>query len=312
MNDASGGSERRAAALYDELRDHADVVLWSGAEPGPQFAEYPIRRIRLQRLAFPRTGTFVFVGLYFELGQWLWLTRPGRIILICNTFQSAELEYRLAHFGRVLGHPAELVYASELVREWGRHPGVVHASPIDIDHFSPSDGGSGHRFTVGRLSRDGPLKHHPRDAALYRRLAEQGCRIRVMGASDALRDAAGENPAIELLPSCAIEAGAFLQGLDCFFYRTSEEAPEPWGRVVTEAMACGLPVVCHRSGGYASIIDHGRNGFLFESDEEAEALLLALERDPALRRRVGREARATIETLLSARNRAEMVDFYCR
>jgi hypothetical protein len=41
------------------------------------------------------------------------------------------------------------------------------------------------------------------------------------------------------------------------------------GRVVTEAMACGLPVVCHESGGYAEIIEHGRNGFLFDTQQEA-------------------------------------------
>jgi glycosyltransferase involved in cell wall biosynthesis len=309
----AGGSERRTTALYTLLGRHADVRLWSGDEPDPHFtADYPIRRIRIERLAFPKTGTFVFVGAYFRLGRWLWLTRPSRIILICNTFQRAEIEYRLRHFERILGRPPELVYTSDLVSDWYGHPGIVHVSPIDISRFSPAPAPAGQMFTIGRLSRDTPLKHHAGDAVLYRRLAEQGCRIRVMGASDVLRAAIADNSAIELLPICAVEASEFLRGLDCFFYRTSEEWPEPWGRVVTEAMACGLPVVCHRSGGYAAIIDHGRNGFLFDSDEEAEALLLALQADPELRRRIGSAARATIERLLSARNRSEMVDFYCR
>lgn len=311
--DPAGGSQRRATALYDELRDHADVRLWSGVEPDPHFAaDYPISRIRTARLAFPKTGTFVFVGAYFRLGRWLWLTRPRRIILICNTFQRAQLEYRLRHFECILGRPPELVYTSDLVSDWGGHPGIVHVSPIDIGRFSPAPPRGGQTFTIGRLSRDTPLKHHSGDAPLYRRLAEQRCQVRVMGASDELRAAIADNPAIELLPSCAVEASDFLRSLDCFFYRTSEEWPEPWGRVVTEAMACGLPVVCHRSGGYATIIDHGRNGFLFDSDGEAEAILLALKADPERRRRIGSAARATIESLLSVRNRSEMVDFYCR
>ena len=313
LSDPAGGSERRTAALYALLRDHADVRLWSRGEPAPHFAaELPIRRIRVERLAFPKTGTFVFVGVYFRLGRWLRLTRPSRIILICNTFQRAELEYRLRHFEGILGRPPELVYTSDLVRDWSGHPGTVEVSPIDISRFSPAPPRAGQMFTIGRLSRDAPLKHHSGDAALYRRLAEQRCRIRVMGASDVLRAAIMGNPAIDLLPSCAVEASAFLQRLDCFFYRTSEEWPEPWGRVVIEAMACGLPVVGHRSGGYAAIIDHGRNGFLFDSDDEAEAILLALKADPELRRRIGSAARATIESLLSPRTRSEMVDFYCR
>ena len=211
-----------------------------------------------------------------------------------QTFQRAELEYRLRHFERILGRAPELVYASDQVSEWAGHPGLVDVSPIDIARFSPPPSPSPDRqmFTVGRLSRDTAVKHHPGDAALYRRLADQRCRIQVMGASDELRAAVADYRAIELLPSCAVEASAFLRGLDCFFYRTSETWPEPWGRVVIEAMACGLPVVCHRSGGYAAVVDHGRNGFLFDSDEEAEAILLALKADPELRRRIGSAARA--------------------
>ena len=65
------------------------------------------------------------------------------------------------------------------------------------------------------------------------------------------------------------KARLFLLELDCFFYRTSEKYHEAWGRVVTEAMACGLPIVCHDRGGYAEIIDHGRNEFLLDTQEEA-------------------------------------------
>ena len=115
-----------------------------------------------------------------------------------------------------------------------------------------------------------------------------------------------------LLPAYAQEAHLFLQGLDCFFYRTSEEWLEPWGRVVTEAMACGLPVVCHKSGGYAEIIEHGRNGFLFETQQEALEILLGLKEDRALRERVGKEARRTTEDLLTANRSSEIVEFYLR
>lgn len=44
---------------------------------------------------------------------------------------------------------------------------------------------------------------------------------------------------------------------------------EPWGLVVAEAMACGLPVlVSTRCGCYPDIVLHGRNGFCFDPFDE--------------------------------------------
>jgi len=69
--------------------------------------------------------------------------------------------------------------------------------------------------------------------------------------------------------------------------------PEPFGQVVVEGMAAGLPVVAADSGGPAEVIDHGVNGVLYppgDSAALAEALR-ALVDDPELRARLGRGAR---------------------
>ena len=212
----------------------------------------------------------------------------------------------------------EVAYASELMkRSAGNYPGYVEPSLIDLERFVPAPKGepsdpTSTAFTVGRLSRANPKKHHPEDAALYRRLVEEGCRIRIMGPSPSLKAELGGMESVTLLPAYAQEAHLFLQGLDCFFYRTSEKYLEPSARVVTEAMASGLPVVCHESGGYAQWIDHGRNGFLFESQQEALGILLGLKEDPALREKIGKGARRTAEELFSDAVRSEIVEFYLR
>lgn len=43
---------------------------------------------------------------------------------------------------------------------------------------------------------------------------------------------------------------------------------EAMGRVTVEAMAFGIPVIGYRSGGTIEIIEHGKNGFLFDTDDE--------------------------------------------
>jgi glycosyltransferase involved in cell wall biosynthesis len=44
---------------------------------------------------------------------------------------------------------------------------------------------------------------------------------------------------------------------------------EPFGFSVVEAMACGTPVIATRRGSMAEIVQHGENGFLVDTPEEA-------------------------------------------
>lgn len=77
-------------------------------------------------------------------------------------------------------------------------------------------------------------------------------------------------------------------------------------------MATGLPVVCHREGGYAELIEHGVDGFLFGTEPDAERLILTLKQDPALRERIGAAARARIERVLSPEALEKMAKHYAR
>jgi len=294
--DAQGGSDWRAIEMYRALRAHYPVRLWSRFLPAAAFRDaYPIDLIRPWRGHWPIGGTFIFVGAYFRVGHWFKAALPRRTILVYNTYQPDRFAKALARLQAWHRAPVEVVYTSPLLRSLSHVPGPVIESPIDLAHFSPSSAARPARpFTVGRMSRDVASKHHDDDPAVYDALAATGVAVRIMGGnclSDRLWGRA------ELSAAGTQRPGDFLRTLDCFFYRTSERWLEAYGRVVFEAMACGLPVVCGRRGGYADYIVHGINGFLFDTNEQAVNLILKLRDDPSMRARIGRAARQTVEEL---------------
>ncbi|HSS71212.1 MAG TPA: glycosyltransferase family 4 protein [Casimicrobiaceae bacterium] len=299
--DAHGGADWRAVEMYEALRAERSVRLWSRFHPARAFVErYPVELIRPWLGRWPVGGTFIFIGAYFRVGHWFKAAFPQRTILIYNTHQPDRLAKVLARLEAWHRNPVEIVYTSPLLRRLSDRPGPVIESPIDIARFAPAAARerATRPFTVGRLSRDIATKHHRDDPEVYRALAGAGVSLRVMGGSSIHERMDAE---VDVLPAGARRAVDFLHDLDCFYYRTSDQWLEAFGRVVFEAMACGLPVVCGRRGGYADYIAHGVNGFLFDTNEQAVALILRLRDDAALRDRIGRAARRTVEELYRGR-----------
>jgi glycosyltransferase involved in cell wall biosynthesis len=311
----NGGSEWRTISLYEALLQTGEcsVELWAQQRASNEFtSRYPIRKIAGGG-QFPRDGVVCFIGVYFDIGNWITRGSFSRVIVTYNTPSPRRLLSALSYLSDNGRNRVEIVYPSKMVREATGLPGTVEYSPIDVTRFAPEAAPpakvTGPRFVVGRLSRDAIDKFHHQDAALFRALAATGCEIRVMGGI-CLREQVGMTDGIVLTPAGSRDAVEFLRDLDCFIYRTGDGWSEPYGRVVAEAMACGLPVVCHRRGGYLDIIEDGVNGFLFDSNDDAEKIVARLQREPALRERIGQAARKSMLTLYSSDNIRRTVDFY--
>jgi glycosyltransferase involved in cell wall biosynthesis len=90
-------------------------------------------------------------------------------------------------------------------------------------------------------------------------------------------------------------------------------APEPFGLVIAEAMACGRPVIVSNAGGAAEIVTPGVDALVHTPGDAADlaAQIASLAADPELRARIGRAARLTAERSFDrGRLAAELIPVY--
>ncbi len=310
FSDPFTGAERELPDLARSLRGLRPTQLWSDVTPHPVYVRQGVQHIRPFAGAMPRGGMLLIGGVHVRLGIWLRHARPERIALRYNTAQHERLYDAIELIRDATGIDPELLFVSRAMQLGAGLPGTLEYSLIDLAPFLSCDvRRPDHRpFTIGRLSRDTPLKFGRDDPALFRLIAARGFRVRIMGGTCLAPELAGVE-GIELLPAGAEDAADFLQSLDVFFYRLGEFT-EAYGRVVLEAMASGLPVVAGADEGYAEAIHPGQDGFLVNSQEAALNTLEALAADRALRERIGHAARAKAQRLHGPEAIARQLSFY--
>jgi glycosyltransferase involved in cell wall biosynthesis len=221
------------------------------------------------------------------------------------------LRHRLAATGAstvIVSNPGD---ATCVVRAFGLRRRRIQIVPPGIDpngfHFDrsgrkalrsawPID--SEHTFVVGSAGRLVPGKGMGLLIEATARLAECGVPICTV--------IAGEGPYREALVHRAREFGvadrvrflSFVENMSAFYSAVDAFAlcsdTESFGLVLTEAMACGRPVVASRTAGATLQIEHEKSGLLLThrgngAIADALARLYACE---TTRRRLGRNARA--------------------
>lgn len=171
-------------------------------------------------------------------------------------------------FGRVSGRAHIVAISHAQARTAGPVPiaAVIHHG-IDLDSYRPGPGGGGYLLFIGRMSPDKGVHRAVRVAHLaglplaiatkIRERAERAYYENVvrplLGAED---DPPRERPLTERLGLLRY-ADALLNPIGW---------PEPFGLVMAEALAAGVPVLAFPSGAAPEIVDSGRTGFLC-SDE---------------------------------------------
>ena len=304
------GAERSLPDLAEALRGRRETVLWSDVPPHPVFARQGVRALRPFAREYPHGGMLLIGGVHVQLGPWLEHAQPRRIALRYNLPNHLRLFDAVARIRNATDLEPELVFVSRVLQMSVGMPGRVEPSLIRLDKYLnvAMERSSGAPITVGRISRDVLEKHDPQDAALYRMLAAHGMCVRVMGGT-CLEPLLRDVPGVELLPVGAEDATGFLQSLDIFFYRTGSFT-EPYGRVVLEAMATGLPVVVASNGGYVEQITAGVDGFPIRSQEEAIQAIQRLAGSRELRLQIGAAARARAVAVHGPQAIERMLGYY--
>jgi glycosyltransferase involved in cell wall biosynthesis len=318
FSEAFTGAERELLDIRRLLEGRRPVKLWSDVPPHPSYAGQGIATIQPFAQQFPKGGTLLIAGVHLRPGIWLKYARFEQVILFYNLANHGQLFGAIEALRDSTGVDPELVFVSKMLQFSVGLAGRISRSLMDVRPFlavaddrlaqAGVQGPACRPFTVGRVSRDAPDKHHPDDPALYRMLASRGLRVRIMGGT-CLAPALQGVEGVELLPAGTQNTPDFYRSLDAFFYRTGAST-EAYGRVVVEAMAAGLPVVAHVRGGYAEVLEAGVSGLLIESQEEAYDAVMRLAADPGLCRRMGEAGRLQALAVHGPEATRREMDFY--
>jgi phosphatidylinositol alpha 1,6-mannosyltransferase len=90
-----------------------------------------------------------------------------------------------------------------------------------------------------------------------------------------------------------LELSELVASLDVFVHTGADDT---FCQAIQEALACGVPVVAPAAGGPLDLVRPGVNGLLYAPDDGSElrASVAALVGDPAMRRRMSRQALASV------------------
>ena len=163
---------------------------------------------------------------------------------------------------------------------------VHHGLPPDLLRFEPGPGE--YLAFLGRIS---PEKRADRAIAIA---TACGWPLRIAAKVDAVDREYFERHIRPLLDHPLVqyvgeigdaEKSAFLGGARALLFPI--DWPEPFGLVMIEALACGVPVIAFAGGSVGEVIEHGVTGFVVENVEEA---VEAARRVDRIDRRACREA----------------------
>jgi glycosyltransferase involved in cell wall biosynthesis len=164
---------------------------------------------------------------------------------------------------------------------------------------------------IARIIRDRPLldaRFYIIGGPIYRTYGSQFCDSELREKARSL----GIDKHVRLVGFQEDMAGIY-QALDIVVHASTQ--PEPFGRTIVEAMACGKPVIVSHAGGASELYEQGYDALGVPPGDPAALAraLLQLMDDPTVRKRMGANARLTaVHRFNRDRLGKQVVDLYNR
>jgi glycosyltransferase involved in cell wall biosynthesis len=279
-----GGTERIVSYLTEELVSQGhDVALFASgdSETSAELVACAPEALRLSQVrnhapyhvlqleqALQRADDFDILHFHSDYIHFPLVRRisPPSVTTMHGRLDFADLVPLFEEFGEC---PLVSISAHQrrpLAANWAAT--VHHGLPSRL--YSFRDGEGGYLAFLGRIS---PEKGPVRAIEIARRA---GLRLKMAAKVDKSDEAYFEQAVRPLLHRPHVEfIGEIGQATKEDFLGRAKallfpiDWPEPFGLVMIEAMACGTPVIAWSCGSVPEIIDHGVNGFIVNSIEEA-------------------------------------------
>ena len=219
-------------------------------------------------------------ALVYDFDDPMVYNRKGGEVALSNT--------RVGRFRAVVSAADAVVChagSESLAREYGATNVHVVPTSVDLARWSPKDSWASPRLTLGWLGSAGNLPNLKEIAP-----ALAGHKLRIV--ADQTVDLPGVE--VEFVKWDAATEAAQVRTFDVALAPLPDD---PWSRTkmpykILNYFAAAAPVIATNLGGVAGVIRDGENGLLAG---DWKACLEKL-RDPALREKLGRAGRATVET----------------
>lgn len=149
-------------------------------------------------------------------------------------------------------------------------------------------------FIIGWIGTPITARYIQTVAPALRKVCAGGrAKVQLIGAGDFKLDGVP----LEVLPWSESDEVEFIRGFDVGIMPLPDD---PWTRgkcgfKLIQYMACSLPVIASPIGINKDIVEPGKNGFLADKLDDWEEALATLQRDIALRRRMGANGRNRVE-----------------